>query len=244
LGSAALRTPAMVVNVLPLRVGLHPADTVADLIARTTARLRELRAHQRYRAEDIRRDLNLVGRGTALHGPMINIKAFDYDLDFAGVRGTARTLSEGPVEDVSLSVYRDSAGGGLRFELNGNAARYNREDLDTLLAEFERLLRGIAAESTRAEADLRPLGTLDLADGATAAGSAGPAAPVPDFPVAESIARVAAEHPERIAVEAGGVSLAYAELVERADALAVRLRAAGAGPEEVVAVALPRSVDL
>ncbi|WP_157036479.1 non-ribosomal peptide synthetase, partial [Streptomonospora alba] len=245
LGSAALRTPAMVVNVLPLRLGLHPADTVADLLARTSARLRELRAHQRYRAEDVRRDLNLVGRGTALHGPMINIKAFDYDLDFAGVRGTARTLSEGPVDDVSLSVYRDGADGGLRFELNGNAARYTRADLDTLLTEFGRVLHGIAAEGAAPEeADSRPLGTLDLADSAAAAGSAGPALPASETPVADRIAETARRTPGAVAVEAGGAVLTYAELLERSDALAARLRAAGAGCESVVAVALPRSVEL
>ncbi|MDT0305134.1 condensation domain-containing protein, partial [Streptomonospora wellingtoniae] len=241
LGSAALRTPAMVVNVLPLRLGLHPADTVADVLAHTTSRLRELRAHQRYRAEDVRRDLSLVGRGTPLHGPMINIKAFDYDLAFGGVRGTARTLSEGPVDDVSLSVYRGT-GGGLRFELNGNAARYTADDLDTLLAEFGRLLRGIAAEGDEPEqADRRPLGTLDIAD---AAAACGPASDVPGSPVADLVAEAARRTPGAPAVQAAGVSLSFGELAARADALAVRLRAAGAGPERVVAVALPRSVDL
>lgn len=39
-------------------------------------------------------------------------------------------------------------------------------------------------------------------------------------------------------------SLSYAELAVRADRLAGRLAAAGAGPGAVVAVALPRSADL
>ncbi|MUL43446.1 amino acid adenylation domain-containing protein [Streptomonospora sp. PA3] len=245
LGSAALRTPAMVVNVLPLRLGLRPADTVADLLAHTAARLRELRAHQRYRAEDVRRDLNLVGRGTPLHGPMINIKAFDYDLDFAGVPGTARTLSEGPVDDVSLSVYRDAAGGGLRFELNGNAARYTAADLGALLEEFGRLLRALAAEGAAPEeADARRLGTLDIAAPEAGAGAAGPAGAPPQAAVADLVADTAGRTPDAEAVVAGGASLTYAELLERADALAGRLRAAGAGHERVVAVALPRSVEL
>ncbi|WP_189226196.1 non-ribosomal peptide synthetase, partial [Saccharothrix coeruleofusca] len=50
--------------------------------------------------------------------------------------------------------------------------------------------------------------------------------------------------PERIAVEHGAVSLSYAELDERAAWIASRLAAAGAGPETVVALSLPRSADL
>ncbi|QBI54649.1 non-ribosomal peptide synthetase [Streptomonospora litoralis] len=243
LGSAALRTPAMVVNVLPLRLGLSAADTVGDLLAHTTARLRELRAHQRYRAEDVRRDLGLVGRGAALHGPMINIKAFDYDLDFAGVAGTPRTLSEGPVDDVSLSVYRDTASGGLRFELNGNAARYTADGLAELLAEFRRLLGAIAAGGE--EAARSRLGTLDIAgDDAVPAAAAGPATEPPAAGVTDLVADQARRTPDAVAVTAGNASLSYGELLARADALAVRLRAAGAGPESVVAVALPRSVEL
>ena len=42
------------------------------------------------------------------------------------MRGATRTLSEGPVDDTSLSVYRDPEG-GLRLELRGNAARINRQ---------------------------------------------------------------------------------------------------------------------
>ncbi|MDA0567191.1 amino acid adenylation domain-containing protein, partial [Streptomonospora sp. S1-112] len=253
LGSAALRTPAMVVNVLPLRLGLGPADTFGEALARTSVRLRELRAHQRYRAEDIRRDLGLVGRATGLYGPMVNIKAFDYDLDFAGTPGTAHTLSEGPVEDVSLSVYRDAGTGGLRFVLNGNAARYTEADLAELLAGFGRLLEALTAGGAEAAARTR-LGALDTTDPAAAlAASAGPvpggvSGGVSGGGVAERFAAVARRRPDGVAVVAGGVSVTYAELLGRVEGLAARLRARlreqGAGGEPVVAVALPRSADL
>src|SRR5829696_6134585 len=50
--------------------------------------------------------------------------------------------------------------------------------------------------------------------------------------------------PGRVAVTAGNVDLSYAELDARADRLAGVLVDRGARPEQVVAVALPRSVDL
>src|SRR5690606_21273037 len=145
LGSAALRTPAMVVNVLPLRVAVAPGDTLAEVVRRTRDALRGLRAHQRYRAEDIRRDLSLVGRATGLYGPMVNIKAFDYDVRFGGVRGDTRTLSEGPVDDVSLSVATDTGAGGLHLVLNANPERYTEQEAAERLAEFVRMVEELTA---------------------------------------------------------------------------------------------------
>lgn len=50
--------------------------------------------------------------------------------------------------------------------------------------------------------------------------------------------------PSAIAVECGGRLLTYAQLNAAADRLARRLRAHGAGPERLVALLLPRSVDM
>lgn len=50
--------------------------------------------------------------------------------------------------------------------------------------------------------------------------------------------------PDAIAVTAGEQSLSYAELEARANRLARRLVAAGAGPDRIVGVSLPRSADL
>nr|WP_309246856.1 amino acid adenylation domain-containing protein [Streptomyces somaliensis] len=56
-------------------------------------------------------------------------------------------------------------------------------------------------------------------------------------------ARVA-ERPAAIAVVCGDEALTYAELDERSDRLAARLAASGAGPEQLVAISLHRSVEL
>ncbi|MFG2169746.1 amino acid adenylation domain-containing protein, partial [Micromonospora chersina] len=58
------------------------------------------------------------------------------------------------------------------------------------------------------------------------------------------IAANAGRFPGEAAVEAGDEVMSYRDLIARADRLAARLRAAGAGPENVVGVHLPRGADL
>ncbi|MFC5286576.1 amino acid adenylation domain-containing protein [Actinokineospora guangxiensis] len=62
--------------------------------------------------------------------------------------------------------------------------------------------------------------------------------------LAEAVAARAAETPEATAVECDGVVLTHAELDARAARLAGALAAGGIGPGTVVAVAVPRSVEL
>jgi len=58
------------------------------------------------------------------------------------------------------------------------------------------------------------------------------------------VAAQARRTPEAIALVHGEETLTYADLLRRAEELAERLRAAGAGPEQIVAVRLPRSAGL
>jgi amino acid adenylation domain-containing protein len=62
--------------------------------------------------------------------------------------------------------------------------------------------------------------------------------------VLASVADVAAAHPGRTAVADGRTTLTYAQLWQRVTRLAARLGDRGAGPDNVVAVAVERGVDL
>lgn len=244
LGSVALSVPSMVVNILPLRLHVSPASTPVALVRQVNARLRDLRAHQNYRAEHIRRDLGLVGRESGLYGPVINIKAFDDELRFGDVHATTRTLSEGPIDDVSLTVHADRATGGLRFEYNANADGHTAEDLSGRAGEFSRFLDGFHA----APSGETPVGRLDTVSvterDAHRAVDRATERDLPPASVPGQISVRADQDPEAVAVRAGRQQLTYAQLEARADRLAAHLRAHGAAPEQVVAVALPRGVDL
>ncbi|MGW6854674.1 amino acid adenylation domain-containing protein, partial [Streptomyces virginiae] len=243
LGSAALKVPSMVVNVLPLRVTVRPQTPLAELVAAVAADVRDLRRHQRYRAEDIRRDLGLSGREQGLLGPMVNIKAFDNSLDFAGAAGSVHNVAAGPVDDLTLGVYHDAAEGRIRFELDANPQAYDAGTLAARRAEFAHFLREAAAAGPQA-----PVGRPDLL--APAARDAllldlnDTDHPVPAGTVVDAFEHAARSHPEVPAVIAGADTLDYAALEERANRLARLLTGRGAGPESIVGLALPRTTDL
>src|SRR5437899_2972888 len=68
--------------------------------------------------------------------------------------------------------------------------------------------------------------------------------PYPDAAtIDELVRRVASEMPDAVAVDDGTESVSYAELVDRAEAVAVTLRDAGARAGEAVAVMFPRGAD-
>ncbi|MEU1280949.1 condensation domain-containing protein [Streptomyces sp. NPDC005805] len=146
-----LRVPGMAVNVLPVRVPVGGASCFTDLLRLTAGEFRDVRAHQQYRGEDGERLPGLRPAG----GPLLNLRPFDTELDFAGVPGHVLTLASGPVEDLSLSVVRP-ADGTLRLDLDANGALYDPGTLRDLAGRYERLLRLLAAAPDRALSALGP----------------------------------------------------------------------------------------
>ncbi|MFF3431340.1 amino acid adenylation domain-containing protein, partial [Streptomyces sp. NPDC002602] len=243
LGSAALRVPAMVVNVLPLRIAVRPGVALGDLVAEVAAGIRDLRRHQRYRAEDIRRELGLSGRARGLLGPMVNVKAFDNSLDFAGAPGTVHNVAAGPVDDLTLGVYHDAAEGRIRFEFDGNPQAYDATSLAERCREFARFLRAAAAAGPLVPVGRPDLLSPDALESVLRAGNDTVRA-LPPGTAVEAFAEQARRHPLLPAVICGPVTLDYATLDERAHRLARVLVDRGVGPESFVGLALPRTADL
>jgi amino acid adenylation domain-containing protein/non-ribosomal peptide synthase protein (TIGR01720 family) len=236
LGSVAARVPVTAVNVLPLRLAVAPAGTVAELIARVAAELKAIRPHQRYRGEDIRRDLGLVGGDRRLVGPWVNIKPFGVTLNFGGLAGTPRYLSAGPVDDLSITL-DDRGGDVLEVVLDANPARYSEADLDGHAERLAALFATLAATPP-----LTPTGQLGLADLSRGDDTT---RPLPAVGLADLWLAQCARTPEAVAVLApDGAQLSYAELADRVEMLAAVLVGRGAGPGRTVAVCLPRDAGL
>ncbi|MEU2736126.1 amino acid adenylation domain-containing protein [Streptomyces sp. NPDC007095] len=242
LGSVSLRVPAMVRNILPLRVPVSADDSLRDLTARVSRELRAGLPHQRYRYEQLRRDLKLVGGQRRLSGPGVNIMPFEYDLRFAGHRSTVHNVSAGPVDDLAVNIYDRSDGTGLRIALDANPDLYTESEAAAFQEDLLALLDGAVA------APDRPLRELEGASPTVAVSvpatllDGGPL-PTPARPVLSLIADHAARGGGAVAVEHAGTRTTYTQLLDSAQDIASRLAARGVGRGDVVAVALPRGID-
>ncbi|MCB8045419.1 AMP-binding protein [Microbacterium oxydans] len=233
----AARTPSMSVSVLPLPVRVDPADSLLAVALRVSSDLGVLRRAQRTRGEEISQER---GMPSLLRGPGVNIKPYTPVLDFAAAVGTVSTVAAGPVDDVDLTII-PAADGGVRLRLEVNPDVYSPTEADRIAGRYAGFLARIAAEPTR------PLGrAAALADGDSGASGS---EPLPDggYPlvdISEALARAVAADPEAVAIRAGDDAVTFAQLQARVRALAAVLVSRGIGTDDVVAIALPRGIDL
>ncbi|MGW7730760.1 amino acid adenylation domain-containing protein [Streptomyces canus] len=236
-------TPGMASNVLPLRLSVRPDTRAHDLVRQAADATRELLAHQRYRGEDLRRELDRAGGARRFFGPVVNIMAFGPELRFADHPTTRHNLSTGPVEDLAVNVYERADGNGIRIDLDASTACYTDAELAAHHGRFthfaERFAAAVLGPGTpvgRVEVTLPEESRAALLDG-----------PVPRTTTATVpalfAARVAAT-PTATAVVHGEQALSYTELNARANRLAHRLLRLGVRPEDRVAVLTPRSEHL
>ncbi|WP_262705895.1 MULTISPECIES: non-ribosomal peptide synthetase [Streptomyces] len=245
IGHAPQRTPGMMSNLLPLRLDLGPGLTVGEAMRQVSRRLRAILRHQRYRYEDLRREHGGPDALTPLFGPQVNIMSFAAELAFDGAPVTVHNLSIGPTDDFSVVVSVRPGGTGLRIDLDGNADRYEEADVAAHQQRLGHLLERLA----RADVDT-PLGRLDITTPAERTRALTEAAPRPRTTSPEEhatlpglFAHQARRTPYAPALTCGDTTLTYGELNARANQLAHRLIHHGAGPEQLVALALPRSLD-
>ncbi|MFD7412521.1 amino acid adenylation domain-containing protein [Kitasatospora purpeofusca] len=240
-GPAALRTPVATANVLPLRLAVHPRDTAAELLRRVVLEVRDVRRHQRYPLEDLRRDLGLTGTRRALFGPMVNIKAFERDLDLAGLPGTVRNLAAGPVDDLALAV-SPGPDGALRIGLEAHPDQYGADALAAHRDGLLRYLDGLAG--LLLDAPHTPIARIDLLDqDALRRATAGRTEPPATRTVPELLAGQAARTPDAVALRSGATTLTFAELDAASSRLAHRLTDLGVRADTPVALAMPRGAD-
>lgn len=238
LGNASARVPAMVMNVLPLRVAAGEGSVEA--FTRALGRqLSQGRKHGRYRGEQLRRDLGLVGAQQRLHGPLVNVQPFYKPLALNGVRATLEVLCTGPVDDLTLG-FRGDGQHLLDLEIEANPALYSRDDVE---AHATRLLHFVSAALEADDIAAVPLATVAEAQ-QVVHGFNATAHALPPTTLVELLQQGMDRDPHAPALVFGDTTLDYATLEARSFALAAQLRAMAVGPGSVVAVALPRSLEL
>ncbi|MEJ2853298.1 MULTISPECIES: non-ribosomal peptide synthetase [unclassified Saccharothrix] len=148
-------------------------------------------------------------------------------------------------DDVTLGFFDDQtlAGPGFLGLLEYNSDLFDETTIARMADQLTRVLEGAVADPER------PISELSLVDeeetrrqvvewNRTAVERE------TDLTVDEMVRRQAERTPDAVAVSSGGRSLTYRELLAEAERVAGVLQQRGAGPEQVVAVCLPRSCDL
>ncbi|MGW0238906.1 condensation domain-containing protein, partial [Streptomyces sp. NPDC002996] len=225
------------VNTLPVRIRLDPAETVAALLARVQEEQSQLLPHQHVGLADVQR---IAGIGelfdtiTVLENyPLDPERLSEPSLAVTGIDG--RDATHYPL---SLAVM---PGEGLHLRVNHRPDAFDADAVRRIVRRFETVLRFVTERAAE------PLGRLTLllpeeSERLERANDTGTAPAPSTFP--ELFAARAAAAPDAPALRHADRELTYRELDDRATELAGRLAAAGAGPERIVAVALPRSAEL
>ncbi|MFJ7068029.1 amino acid adenylation domain-containing protein [Streptomyces sp. NPDC101115] len=240
------------VNTLVLRTDTSGDPSFGELLHRVRETQLDAHAHQDVPFERLVEELN-PARSLARH-PLFQVMLLlqgsaqgdpeAAPLDLAGLAATVEPVG-GYVAKFDLSIAMgesfdaDGAPAGLECAIDFATDLFDRETVESLAVRLGRLLSAAAARPDR------PIGRIDLLSAAerTELVAGGDALP-PEVPLLPAVfAAQAARTPDATALVAGDARLSWAELDDRAERLADRLTAAGAGPDSVVALALPRSAD-
>nr|WP_279617442.1 amino acid adenylation domain-containing protein [Streptomyces incarnatus] len=239
----ASRTPGLAVNVVPVRVRIGLGATFTEVADALVEETYELFDHTACHYSDIQRAAGTVLSGRGSYGAVVNVVEFVEQLRFGDSPARYSGATTGTFEELSIGVYTDgSPDSDLFIRLDAPASLYHRAELRFIGEELIAHIRAVVA------AGAQPVGALDVVSGAerhqVLTEPNDTHAPLPGLTVPQLFARQVERDPDAVALVSGDVTLSYRELDERSSRLAGALRRRHVGPETVVAVALPRSVDL
>ncbi|WP_345943444.1 amino acid adenylation domain-containing protein [Streptomyces sp. SID8352] len=229
----------MFMNTLPFRVTLRPGEQLRELLVRVQQEHAALLPHHCLGLGRIQQTTGLgllfdtlyVFRNTPLNDAAREEAVAAHQIGWThSVDGTHYPLT--------LAVTPDRS---LELSLAYRPDLYDREAAEALAGRLRRLVEQFA------DGGATPTGRLDTLTSAERSGLLAlgddMGHEVPDVPLVDLFARQAAATPDATALVFGEERLDYAGLDERACRLARALIARGAGPEQIVALGLPRSAD-
>jgi amino acid adenylation domain-containing protein/non-ribosomal peptide synthase protein (TIGR01720 family) len=229
----------MFINTVPTRIAVDPLRAAEPWLRAIQSAQSESRAHDFLALPRVQSHADLAP-GTALFDSVVVFE--NYPFEDASSADGLRVTEVGTVDTtnlpLTLSVHLDDR---VHFELAYDPALLDGATVRRVSGWLRDLVTGLAEDMAR------PLGTLPwLAEEDRAlvlpAPDHGAVGPVPLYH--DVVGRQAALTPDATAVVCGDVALTFAELDANANRLAHRLIAAGAGPERVVGLRLPRSADV
>ncbi|QIS22154.1 non-ribosomal peptide synthase/polyketide synthase [Nocardia terpenica] len=234
------------INTVPVRVRLHPQQTPADLVAALQDEQTALLAHHHLGLTDIQHG---TGGGQLFdtlavyeNYPLLTAPATPAT---GGGVDPAGQVSMQVVEGIDATHYPLALiavpGTRLRLRLDYQPSVFTDTQAHALAARFVRLLEAVVADPRVPIARIQLLSAPEQRQLAVWNDTA---VAVAESTLPQLFAAQAAATPDAVAVVCADTTLTYRELDTRANQLAHWLIGQGVGPEDRVAVALPRSPEL
>ncbi|MBQ0826114.1 non-ribosomal peptide synthetase [Streptomyces tagetis] len=229
------------INTLPVRVREERGESVRQALARLQDEQSRLSAHQHLGLSHLQR---IAGTGELFDTLLV---FENYPVDADGLRRAERSgalaVTGGESADathypLTLAVVPDAG----RLTLEYRPDLFDEERAAALLRRLVHLLGTLAADPG---APAHRIEALTPGERHTLLGERNATArPHPERTLPDLLAAATARGPARPAVVHGGTTLTFAGLAERSARLAHELIARGAGPEDVVALMLPRTEEM
>ncbi|WP_433203461.1 amino acid adenylation domain-containing protein [Nocardia sp. CA-107356] len=233
----------MFVNTLVLRTDIDPAQSFTDLLARTKQTDLDAFEHADVPFEQVVDKLG-VQRSQARH-PLFQVMLAFQNLEPVTLRLPDLELSvlDLPTEvsrfDLQFILSEDHDSGEMTIAVTYATDLFDATTIESVTHRWIRILESIATNPTVAVGAIDVLEPTERTDLLTRSGA--PTATPTTLPALMSAA--AALDPDATALVFNGQVLTYRELDERSNRLARQLIQRGIGPEDVVAIGIPRSAD-
>ncbi|HEX8429712.1 MAG TPA: AMP-binding protein, partial [Longimicrobium sp.] len=234
------------VNVLPLRVELSGAPTVAELLARVKERVRAGQENQDIPFEQV---VDAVRPGRSLgHAPLFQVM-FTWQntprgrVSFPGLLASAPgAVSQGQAK-FDLSFTLEESGGRIVGGVEYATALFDEATVERYLGYFRAILTAMAEDEDRRVDRLPLLAPVERHQLLRAWNGSGAEYPAESC-LHEIFEAQVGRSPESAAVVQDGRSMSYAELNARANRLAHHLRGLGVGPDARVAICVERGCEM
>lgn len=232
------------INTLPIRVRCSPSDTLARLLTGLQDRQSALLDHHHHGLAEIHQQTGL----DALFDTLVAFQSYPVDeaalaeaSSAAGFEVTGVRAEGAATYPLALIVETDP---GIRLTLQYHRNVFTENAVDDIAVRLHEVVHQLLEDPSRqvAAVDVLLPDERELIAGGLRGADADAALSGVSLP--ELVERQAVATPEAVAVICEGTPLTYRELNTWANRLAHGLIRSGSGAESVVALALPRSVQL
>ena len=242
-GSIAKCTPAMCSTVLPVMVETGRDLSFGELVADVAGRVREADRHQRFGIDQIHRDISSNFRvGDPGRVCSVNIMRFDSSFGFGDCSTSLRTIALPLMDGIAINAEEFAADGSFALSVTVDTRFHPADTAESLFARVIHLLETLAAKP---DGRIRTASVLTPAERRRLLVEWNDTAhPVPEAMLPELFGAQAARTPDATALLFEDQSLSYATLNRQANRIAHHLIGLGIGPEDRVALCVPRSLEM